>query len=72
MKALTVYFILFFSAFLIVPLVFMLVIGYYNSQPFKTVTKIESCAESGRCRVYFDDNSTDLLFYPYIGMKVNK
>jgi hypothetical protein len=36
---------------------------------FKTVIKIESCADSGICRVYFDDDSTDLLFYPYIGMK---
>jgi hypothetical protein len=39
---------------------------------FKTVTQIESCASSGRCRVYFDDNSTDLLYNPYIGMRVEK
>jgi hypothetical protein len=39
---------------------------------YKTVTVIESCADSGRCRVYFDDESTDLLFNPYIGMKVEK
>lgn len=39
---------------------------------FKTVTKIESCASSGRCRVIFDDGTTDLVFNPYIGMKVSK
>lgn len=39
---------------------------------FKTVIQIESCANSGRCRVYFDDNSTDLLYNPYIGMRVEK
>lgn len=38
----------------------------------KTVIEIESCAESGRCRVKFDDNSTDLLWNPYIGQKVVK
>ena len=37
---------------------------------YKTVIKIESCAVSMRCRVYFNDGSTDLLFNPYIGMKI--
>lgn len=37
-----------------------------------TVVKIESCANSGICRVIFDDNSTDLVYLPYIGMKVRK
>lgn len=41
----------------------------YSKLEFKTVVRIESCADSGLCRVYFDDDSTDLLFYPYIGMK---
>lgn len=37
-----------------------------------TVVKIESCASSGRCRVIFDDGSTDLLYLPHIGQKVEK
>jgi hypothetical protein len=37
---------------------------------FKTVIKIDSCAASGRCRVIFNDGTTDLLFNPYIGMRV--
>lgn len=37
-----------------------------------TVTKIESCAASMRCRVIFDDGTTDLIFNPFIGMKVKK
>lgn len=42
------------------------------SSSYRTVIKIESCASSGRCRVLFDDRSTDLLLYPYIGQKVEK
>lgn len=38
----------------------------------KTVVRIESCANSGRCRVFYDDGTTDLLFNPYIGLKVLK
>lgn len=38
--------------------------------PFKVVVKIESCASSGRCRVLFNDGSTDILFNPYVGMKI--
>jgi hypothetical protein len=37
---------------------------------FKTVILIDPCASSGRCRVYFQDGSTDLLFNPYIGQRV--
>jgi len=36
----------------------------------KTVVTIESCASSGRCRVVFNDASTDLLFNPHIGQTV--
>lgn len=36
---------------------------------FKTVVKIDSCAASGRCRVLFNDGTTDLLFNPYIGQR---
>ncbi len=38
----------------------------------KVVVEIESCADSGRCRVLFDDKSTDLLLNPYVGQKVIK
>ena len=37
---------------------------------FKTVVKIDSCAASGRCRVLFNDGTTDLLFNPYIGQRI--
>lgn len=37
-----------------------------------TVIEIESCANSGRCRVKLSDGSTDLLFYPYIGQVIKK
>lgn len=38
----------------------------------KVVTQIESCADSGRCRVIFNDGTTDLLLSPYVGQKVIK
>lgn len=38
--------------------------------PFKTVVKIDSCAASGRCRIFYNDGSTDLLFNPYIGQRI--
>lgn len=50
----------------------ILILSIFLSVQYKTVIKIESCTRSGRCRVYFDDNSTDLMFNPYIGMKVRK
>ena len=43
----------------------------YEPAPiYKTVVKVESCASSGRCRVTFDDGTTDLLYFPNVGMKV--
>lgn len=45
---------------------------YEPSPTYKTVVKIESCASSGRCRVIFDDGTTDLLYLPHVGMKVEK
>lgn len=38
----------------------------------KVVVQIDSCANSGRCRVIFDDRTTDLLLDPYVGQKVIK
>lgn len=40
--------------------------------PFKVVVKIDSCSNSGRCRVYFNDGTTDLLLDPYVGQKIIK
>lgn len=37
---------------------------------FKTVIKIDSCAASGRCRIFFQDGTTDLLFNPYVGQMI--
>jgi hypothetical protein len=37
---------------------------------FKTVIKIDSCADSGRCRVIYNDGTTDLLFNPYVGQRI--
>ena len=53
-------------------LILLLTLNSYTcfASEYKTVIKIESCASSMRCRVYFNDGSTDLLFNPYIGMKV--
>lgn len=48
-----------------------MIIGIHFSD-YKIVVKIVDCANSGRCRVIFDDNSTDLVFNPFIGMKVVK
>ena len=45
---------------------------YEPAPTYKTVVKIESCASSGRCRVIFDDGTTDLLYLPHVGMKVEK
>jgi len=42
------------------------------SAEIKTVVEIESCAASMRCRVIFDDGTTDLLFNPYVGLKIKK
>lgn len=36
------------------------------------VIEIESCANSGRCRVRLSDGTTDLLFFPYLGQIVDK
>ena len=48
----------------------VLLIGFIIFPPFKVVVKIDSCANSGRCRVRFNDGSTDLLFNPYIGQAI--
>lgn len=37
-----------------------------------TVVKIESCANSGRCRVIFDNGNIDLIFNPYVGMRIQR
>jgi hypothetical protein len=37
---------------------------------YKTVVQIESCADSGRCRIIYSDGSTDLLLNPFIGQVI--
>ena len=45
---------------------------YEPAPTYKTVVKVESCASSGRCRVIFDDGTSDLLYLPSVGMRVSK